>query len=291
MNVLGYIIPAVRELRAPLVGGYLWLLSAWLNFGHRVPESVDSSDNSPWRQLTRLDSALGATGLLVAVSVAAVLIGSLVGELITGVISSRWEQPDAVGIIGASVPEAQYSADRAAATFAEAELRLHVALPLAVVGLSVLLRDEVGVGGALLVFSGLLGWHGFRLLGRWKKQADAVRALVAGRQAEMSVGERLARQADLRLETLPTDPKGTAQLVLRNIGQASARDVDIRDPDSEDPPPFIVEGFLPVDEIRPDESVTIPVFRSLADANVVVVQLRWIDSTGEHEEDRTLRFS
>jgi hypothetical protein len=28
------LLPGLRELRAPLVSGYLWLISAWLLLGH-----------------------------------------------------------------------------------------------------------------------------------------------------------------------------------------------------------------------------------------------------------------
>jgi hypothetical protein len=292
VNFLGYIIPAIREIRAPLVGGYLWLLAAWLNFGDWVPESVDTSGDSPWRQLTRLDSALGATGLLVAVSVAAVLIGSLVGELIT-VVTARWEQPDALGSIGASVPEAEYVADRATATYWEGEFRLHVALPLALVGLSLLLRGEVGIGGAVLVFAGAFGWHGFRLLNRWKRQAEAVRTLVAKRQEALSGAELSGRRAELRVTTSSPDPNGVARLLVQNRGPAMARDVYIVDPDSEvgAPPAFILKGFLPVEEIEPGDEVAIPVALTLADPPVSQILLRWIDSTGENERELTLRFS
>lgn len=184
-------------------------------------------------------------------------------------------------------------ADRATATYWEGEFRLHVALPLAVVGLSVLLRGEVGIGGAVIVFAGSLAWHGFRLLNRWRRQAEAVRTLVVQRQETLSSAELSARRAELRVTASPPDAKGDARLLVQNRGPAIARDVTIVDPDSKEgaTPAFIPKGFLPVDEIGPGDEVAIPVGLSLADPPVIRILLRWIDSTGENMRETTLRFS
>src|SRR4051794_39467976 len=46
--MLGNVLPGVRELRAPLAGGYLWLVFAWVVWGDKLPskgaEKADALD-------------------------------------------------------------------------------------------------------------------------------------------------------------------------------------------------------------------------------------------------------
>lgn len=82
MNVLAQLLPAIREVRSPLVGGYVWLLSAWLFFGDAVPASLRESQVEAWVLIGRLMDPLGAAGLAVVGSVAAYLVGSLAEEVL-----------------------------------------------------------------------------------------------------------------------------------------------------------------------------------------------------------------
>jgi hypothetical protein len=75
--VLMNLLPGVRELRAPLVSGYLWLISAWLVLArlHWLPVDRPSGSGEVAR-LWDLSGILGRTVLLAAISFVAYLIGS-----------------------------------------------------------------------------------------------------------------------------------------------------------------------------------------------------------------------
>jgi hypothetical protein len=63
--VLASLLPGVRELRAPLAAGYLWLMSGWLAW---TPECGDSALTDA---MCRLDSLISVLGLAVVTSFAA----------------------------------------------------------------------------------------------------------------------------------------------------------------------------------------------------------------------------
>jgi hypothetical protein len=74
MNALLKILPAIREVRAPLAAGYMWFLTIWLAFGSYFPSrNTDSS----YAQLWKAFDALHQLGIVVAVSITAYLVGSL----------------------------------------------------------------------------------------------------------------------------------------------------------------------------------------------------------------------
>jgi hypothetical protein len=73
--VLSYLLPGLRELRAPLAAGYIWLLSAWLLFHDDIPSRDEST--GLLREIYELADGLGSTGKAIVVSFAAYLIGSL----------------------------------------------------------------------------------------------------------------------------------------------------------------------------------------------------------------------
>jgi hypothetical protein len=79
--ILSSILPGVRQLRAPLAAGYLWLLFAYLltHLGSGTPHSEFAED------LTRLAHAMSPAGLAVAVSFAAYLLGSFSQGLSLGI--------------------------------------------------------------------------------------------------------------------------------------------------------------------------------------------------------------
>ena len=68
-------------MRAPLVGGYLWLFAAWLAFANRVPQSGEATPGSTAESIERLAEALGPFLAVSALSVVAYLVGSVVREV------------------------------------------------------------------------------------------------------------------------------------------------------------------------------------------------------------------
>lgn len=78
MAFLSSVLPGVREVRAPLVAGYLWILFGWLLID---PATPDGRAEDPYNQLGKLGEAIGPVGKAVAVSVGAYLLGSLLISL------------------------------------------------------------------------------------------------------------------------------------------------------------------------------------------------------------------
>jgi hypothetical protein len=88
------VIPGLRELRAPLAGGYLWLVWAWMVWGDSLPARNDVS--GPLERLYELEPALSDLGVAVVASAAAYIVGSIVidiqtriGHPINGILAAR----------------------------------------------------------------------------------------------------------------------------------------------------------------------------------------------------------
>jgi hypothetical protein len=76
------LIPGIREIRGPLLGGYLWMLAIWLSIGDRLP----TSKSSPvFERLWEAGEVLGPIGRAAAVSVVAYLLGELVDLVINDI--------------------------------------------------------------------------------------------------------------------------------------------------------------------------------------------------------------
>jgi hypothetical protein len=75
MSLFSSLIPGVREIRAPLIAGYLWLICAWLLL---EPYAPSPDDNRVYGRFAEIAEAVGPVGRALAVSVVAYLIGSLV---------------------------------------------------------------------------------------------------------------------------------------------------------------------------------------------------------------------
>lgn len=73
--MLASMLPGVREVRAPLIAGYLWLLGLWIAFEPLVRGRHDGSEL--FATLGRLGDLMSPAVLGVVVSVAAYLVGSL----------------------------------------------------------------------------------------------------------------------------------------------------------------------------------------------------------------------
>jgi hypothetical protein len=94
--MLASLLPGVREVRGPLVAGYLWLLFAWLVVD--VPERAELS--GPLAQVAELGDLLTPVGVGVAASFAAYLIGSLSEDLFGGAYRIWLEVRDPEGRLG-----------------------------------------------------------------------------------------------------------------------------------------------------------------------------------------------
>jgi hypothetical protein len=70
------LLPGLRELRAPLVAGYLWLLLGWLTLGDELPTAREAKA-APLDRLYRLEPIVSDLGLAVVASVVAYMVGSV----------------------------------------------------------------------------------------------------------------------------------------------------------------------------------------------------------------------
>jgi hypothetical protein len=97
--VLATLLPGVRELRAPLAAGYLWLLLAWIIMGDRFPTRAEAERaGGPLGRLYAVEPLVATAGLLVIASVAAYLIGSLTTQaLVPRLQRIRWSEESATG--------------------------------------------------------------------------------------------------------------------------------------------------------------------------------------------------
>jgi hypothetical protein len=77
------LIPGIREIRGPLLAGYLWMLAIWLSYGDRLP---NSDSNAVFGRLWEAGEAIGPVGRAAAASVVAYLLGELMNAAIRNTI-------------------------------------------------------------------------------------------------------------------------------------------------------------------------------------------------------------
>jgi hypothetical protein len=82
--MLANLLPGVRDLRAPLAAGYVWLLALFLAFEPLLPSRQEAT--GIWASLIRIQGSLGAIGLGIALSFAAYLVGSVSDAVTSGVV-------------------------------------------------------------------------------------------------------------------------------------------------------------------------------------------------------------
>jgi hypothetical protein len=76
--MIAQIVPGLREVRAPLAGGVLWILLVWLAFGDRVPTRREVElRGGVLSRLYEADTVVSQLGRGVLFGVAAYLLGSL----------------------------------------------------------------------------------------------------------------------------------------------------------------------------------------------------------------------
>jgi hypothetical protein len=80
--MLGNVLPGLRELRAPLAAGYLWLVTLWLVWGDKVPTGNERKA-PPLDRLYRLEPIVSSVGLAIVASVAAYVVGSIAIDIQT----------------------------------------------------------------------------------------------------------------------------------------------------------------------------------------------------------------
>jgi hypothetical protein len=82
MQILANALPGLRDVRAPVVAGYLWLLFGWLLVR---PDVSKRPHNEIAAALYDLANNVGKVGTALAISVAAYLIGSVSEDLTNGI--------------------------------------------------------------------------------------------------------------------------------------------------------------------------------------------------------------
>lgn len=290
MNLLSYLVPALRDVRAPLIGGYLWLLLGWLWVADLVPRQDDLEPGSALAALSRLYDFVGQPGLVVALSVAAYLVGSLVGEFVNLILRSL-RSFGAAGIdtehlraVVAAMPQYEHVTDRAERLGAEAELRFHVALPLG--GVSLLLVAQGEDVRTLLVmglFAVAMCTQTMMLLRRVGNVIAWLERAVAEREAEMSEVERRQNMANVRVM-----PMGRSTLEIRNYGPKTAYNVDVTLPDGSTPSFLYREGFLPIPQLPEGDEAEVPV---TTDGDLEVdLDVSWVDPSGRQTNRETVRW-
>jgi hypothetical protein len=88
MQILGSVLPGLREIRAPIVAGYLWLVLAWILIGQDLDTRPHDGVLASFYDLGH---EVGRLGVAVAVGVVAYLVGAVsqsVGEIIPSVAAS-----------------------------------------------------------------------------------------------------------------------------------------------------------------------------------------------------------
>lgn len=74
MNVLTQLLPGLRDVRAPLFAGYIWLVAIWLLISDSVPERAAA--DGIFESLYRLGDAVSGLGIAVALSFVAYVLGA-----------------------------------------------------------------------------------------------------------------------------------------------------------------------------------------------------------------------
>jgi hypothetical protein len=73
--MLANLLPGLRDVRAPLSAGCIWLLTLWLVLGDHVPTQQQA--RGVWASLYRLGNLMGPAGVLAAGAFLAYLIGAM----------------------------------------------------------------------------------------------------------------------------------------------------------------------------------------------------------------------
>ncbi len=89
-SIFGEALPGFRNVRAPLLAGYVWLVAAWLLLANDLPEKRESS---VYLHGFEIGEAIGRVGLILAATVLAYLVGSLIQVVVSTLadrVSTGW---------------------------------------------------------------------------------------------------------------------------------------------------------------------------------------------------------
>jgi hypothetical protein len=87
--MLASLLPGLRDLRAPLAAGYLWLAAGWLYFAPQLPASVNDA-NGVLKDIYRVADASNPVAIAAGLTFIAYLLGILSTGLLTPVVSIIW---------------------------------------------------------------------------------------------------------------------------------------------------------------------------------------------------------
>jgi hypothetical protein len=202
LNLLASAIPGLRDLRAPLVAGYFWLLVAWLALDPSTP-LAQHADPGVARSLVDLAEAVGPAATAAGVSVVAYVVGALSVSL-PGVIGAFLQPPVVIGDLSLSL--ADEPSDAEAYLYPRDAERVPSRLRRWLFRTTAsLLRRIPGARGTFEVsFVGMSGW--------WRGLVEELEALerrisqqeTAQRQIE--IRRRLWAYASSNLDAHPTRP-------------------------------------------------------------------------------------
>jgi hypothetical protein len=83
--MLASLLPGLRDLRAPLAAGYLWLAAGWLYFAPQLPASVNDA-NGVLKDIYRVADASNPVAIAAGLTFIAYLLGILSTGLLTPVV-------------------------------------------------------------------------------------------------------------------------------------------------------------------------------------------------------------
>ena len=69
-------VPGLREVRAPLTAGYLWLLAAWIAVGDELPRVRPAAGQKPVQAVFDLAGFFGKGAVVAAITFTAYLLGA-----------------------------------------------------------------------------------------------------------------------------------------------------------------------------------------------------------------------
>jgi hypothetical protein len=87
--MLASLLPGLRDLRAPLAAGYLWLAAGWLYFAPQLPASVNDADGV-LKDIYRVADASNPVAIAAGLTFIAYLLGILSTGLLTPVVPVIW---------------------------------------------------------------------------------------------------------------------------------------------------------------------------------------------------------
>lgn len=109
--MLAALLPGFREVRGPLVAGFLWLLFVWLTFDIDFPPADQVAEGEPLERIYELAPLVQGVGSTVVLSVAAYLVGSLAIAALGLPARNLAGVGRSMGLSGGDTPMTEWSRD------------------------------------------------------------------------------------------------------------------------------------------------------------------------------------